>query len=121
VFFLSAQNFEAAAPVLAWLEQRSSGAVTRFLRGEYHFLQGAATEAEQCYEEAAGKDRAFWPAFYRLSVLAAGGNRTRYEYKLKKAGESLELGRDLHYECFMGGFSPDYFRRILERKAAEKV
>ena len=64
-------------------------------------------------------DKAFWPALYRLSSLAAGGNRTRYEYRTKKAIESLEQGKGLRYECFIGGFSPDYFRRILERKLTE--
>jgi chemotaxis protein methyltransferase CheR len=48
-------------------------------------------------------------------------NRTLYEYKLKKAIESIELGKDLHYESFIGGFSPDYFRQILEKKLAPSV
>jgi hypothetical protein len=119
VFFLNAENFEAASRVLSRLEMRHSGALTSFLRGEYHFHRNDAGEARKCYEESAGKDKAFWPAFYRLSSLAAGDNRTRYGYKLKKALESLELGGKLHYECFLGGFSPDYFHRILEKKTAE--
>ena len=116
VSFLSVEDMVSAALVLSYLEQYNSGAVTKFLRGEYNFLGGNAGEAEKKFEEAAVADRAFWPAFYRLCSLAARGNRTRYEYKVKKARESLELGKDLHYECFIGGFSPDYFRRILDRK-----
>ncbi|GMO49585.1 MAG: hypothetical protein Pg6C_12330 [Treponemataceae bacterium] len=114
--FLSEQDFPSANSALAFLEQSNSSAVTLFLRGEYNFLTGNAAEAEKKFEEAAEKDSAFWPAFYRLSSLAAQGNRTRYKYKLKKARESLELGKDKRYECFLGGFSPDYFRRILEKK-----
>jgi hypothetical protein len=33
--------------------------------------------------------------------------------------ESMEAGADLRYESFIGGFSPDYYRRILERKLTE--
>jgi chemotaxis protein methyltransferase CheR len=118
-FFLNRGNFDSAALALSRLEQHNSGAVTKFLRGEYNFLCGNTGEAEKNYEEAAGMDKAFWPALYRISALAAQGNKTRYEYKIKKAAESLELGRDLRYECFIGGFSPDYFRRILEKKLSE--
>jgi chemotaxis protein methyltransferase CheR len=117
--FLNRGDFASASLALAGLEKNSNGAVTNFLRGEYNFLCGNAGEAEKNYEEAAGKDRAFWPALYRICALAAEGNRTRYEYRIKKALESLERGGDLHYECFLGGFSPDYFRRILERKLTE--
>jgi chemotaxis protein methyltransferase CheR len=114
--FLSAQDFSSADLVLSALEKNDSTAVTLFLRGEYNFLTGNAAEAEKKFGEAAGKDKAFWPAFYRLSSIAAQGNRTRYEYRIKKACESLELGKEMRYECFLGGFSPDYFHRILEKK-----
>jgi chemotaxis protein methyltransferase CheR len=116
VYFLSVQNFECADLVLSYLEKCDSGPITQFLRGEYHLLQGNLKEAENFFDRAAGKDQTFWPAFYRIASLAEDGNPVRYEYKIKKACESLELGKDLHYECFMGGFSPDYFLRILKRK-----
>jgi chemotaxis protein methyltransferase CheR len=117
--FLGSQDFDSALPVLTYLENRGSAAFIDFLRGEYNYLCGKAEEAEKKFEDAAGKDRSFWPAFYRICSLAAGGNRTRYEYKIKKALESLTLGKDFHYECFIGGFSPDYFRRILEKKLTD--
>ena len=119
MFFLNMQNYNSAAPVLSYLENRNSGAFTRFLQGEYHYLQGNSKDAEQYFHEAAVKDKIFWPAFYRIAALSADGNRTRYEYKIKKAIKSIELSQDhkeTRYECFMGGFSPDYFRRILEKK-----
>ena len=118
--FLNRGDFASASLALSRLEKNNAGAVTKFLRGEYNFLSGGAEEAEKNYEEAASIDKAFWPALYRLSSLAAQGNRTRYEYKTKKAIESLEQGKALQYECFIGGFSPDYFRRILERKLTEQ-
>jgi chemotaxis protein methyltransferase CheR len=116
VYFLSVQNYECADLVLSYLEKCDSGPLTLFLRGEYHLLQGNLKEAENFFDRAAGKDQAFWPAFYRIASLAEDGNPVRYEYKIKKTCESLALGKNLHYECFMGGFSPDYFLRILERK-----
>ena len=116
VYFLSVQNFNSADLVLSYLEKCCIGALVLFLRGEYHLLKDNVKEAESYFERAAGKDRSFWPAFYRLASLAAGGNSVRYIYKIKKACESLELGKDFHYECLMGGFSPDYFQRILEKK-----
>jgi len=116
VFFLDVQDFDSIDIVLSYLEKRNTGAVIRFLRGEYYFLRGSVKEAEHYFAEAAAKDMTFWPAFYRIASLTAEGNRTRHEYRIKKACESLELGRDLQYECFMGGFSPDYFIRILEKK-----
>jgi len=116
VFFLDIQDFSSADMVLSYLEKRNTGAVIRFLRGEYYFRKGSAKEAEHFFAEAAAKDMAFWPAFYRIASLIAEGNQTRHEYRIKKACESLELGKELQYECFMGGFSPDYFLRILEKK-----
>jgi chemotaxis protein methyltransferase CheR len=75
--------------------------------------------AEEKYQEAVAGDHAFWPALYRMSSLAEQGNRTRYVYRLKKALESMERGEGRGYEIFIGGFSPDYYRRILEKKLAE--
>jgi chemotaxis protein methyltransferase CheR len=118
--FLGSEDFASASLALTQLERRGNDedAVASFLRGEYDFLCGRTDDAEKSYADAAAKDKAFWPTFYRISAFAANGNRTLYEYKLKKACESLELGKKLHYECFMGGFSPDYFLRILEKKLA---
>ena len=126
VYFLNSQDFNIADKVISHLEKINSGAFTRFLRGEYHFLLDNPEEAEKYYNEAAVKDKIFWPAFYRISSIAADGNRTRYEYKIKKAIESIEsyqsaeADKKLNYECFMGGFSSDYFQRILEKKLTEK-
>ncbi|MDR2964827.1 MAG: chemotaxis protein CheR [Treponema sp.] len=116
VYFLSIQNLDSAGLVLSYLEKCNNGYVAMFLRGEYHLLTGNAKEAENYFEQSAGKEKTFWPAFYRMAVLAAEGNAIRYEYKAKTALESLELGKYSSYECFMGGFSPEYFCRILERK-----
>jgi chemotaxis protein methyltransferase CheR len=105
--------------VISVLEETNNSAAASFLRGEYHYLNKDAKTAEEKYQEASLKDKAFWPAFYRLSSLAAEGNRIRYEYKIRKALESMESGKEFHYEILIGGFSPDYYRRILERKLAE--
>jgi chemotaxis protein methyltransferase CheR len=118
IAFLGAENTEAADTVLAALEKKSGGAAAAFLRAEYYYHRGEPGAAETRYQEAADRDKAFWPAFYRLSLLAAGSNPTRGAYKSRKALESIEKGGGLHYEIFIGGFSPDYYRRILERKAA---
>lgn len=115
-YFLGAQDYGAADVVLSHMEKRGGGACALFLRGEYHLLMDNAVEAMRCFERAAGKEKSFWPAFYRIASLSAEGDSARHEYKIKKACESLALGGELGYECFMGGFSPDYFRRILERK-----
>jgi chemotaxis protein methyltransferase CheR len=122
VYLLNIQDFTNADKIISFLEKNNSGAFTRFLRGEYYFMDGIAEEAEKFYHEAAVKDKFFWPAFYRIAILASEGNRTRFEYKVKKTIDSIELwhkleqGNRLNYECFLGGFSPDYFRRILENK-----
>jgi chemotaxis protein methyltransferase CheR len=122
VYFLNVQNFDSADLVLLQMEKYSAGTLTLFLRGDYHFYRGNVKDAEYFFEAAAVKDKAFWPAFYRIASLAADGHRTKYEYKIKKAIESIGLSKSfgpdkkLHYECCMGGFSPDYFLRILERK-----
>jgi chemotaxis protein methyltransferase CheR len=122
VYFLNVQDFNSADLVLSQMEKYNASTLTQFLRGDYHFYQGNVKDAEYFYEASARKDKAFWPAFYRIASLAADGNRTKYEYKIKKAIESIGLSKSfgpdkqLHYECCMGGFSPDYFLRILERK-----
>lgn len=122
VFYLHTQDLDYADRILSFLETKNSGAYVKFLRGEYYFLLDIYEEAEKYYLEATAKDKYFWPAFYRITLLSADGNKTRYEYKIKKAIESIELsqnpdiGAEKHYECFMGGFSSDYFLRILEKK-----
>lgn len=116
VTFLGAEEFESAEKAVVFLEESNNSAAVSFLRGEHYYLTGSVDAAEEKYQEASLKDKAFWPAFYRACSLAAPGNRTRYEYKVKKTLESMEAGKELHYESFIGGFSPDYYRRILERK-----
>jgi chemotaxis protein methyltransferase CheR len=116
IYFLAVQDFNSADTALCYLEKFNSCAYASFLRGECLFLQETYAEAEKYFQEAAVKNKIFWPAFYRIASLSAEGNRTRYEYKINKAIASIELGKDKNYECFMGGFSPDYFRRILEKK-----
>ncbi|WP_010256739.1 CheR family methyltransferase [Treponema primitia] len=119
ICFLSLEDFAGAEAVLAFAEEKQVSAFTKFLRGEYNYLSNKHSEAETFYKEASALDGAFWPAFYRASLLAAEGNRTLYEVKIKKALESVELGKDLSYECFIGGFSPDYYRRILEKRLSK--
>ena len=122
LFYLNAQDFDLVRKVISFLEKYNSSEFTHFLKGEMLFMLGSYEEAERHYQEAAIKNRFFWPAFYRIAILAAEGNRTRYEYKIKKAIESIELfqnqGQDMehNYECFIGGFSSDYFIRILEKR-----
>jgi len=122
IYYLNAQNYEKADKIIICLEKNNSGAITKFLRGEYYFHQGNLQEAEKFYVDSSIKDKFFWPAFYRIAVIASEGNPTRYEYKIKKTIESIGLLQNMepdserNYECFMGGFSPDYFLRILEKK-----
>ena len=123
IYLLNTEDFEGADKIIALLEEKDSKCYAKFLRGEYYFLQGKGSEAEKYFQEAAIRDKCFWPAFYRIQSLASDGNRIRYEYKIKKALESISLLQNLgsekpEYECFIGGFSPDYFRRILEKKLA---
>ena len=119
IFFLNIQDFDSADFVLSYMEKYNNESFSLFLRGEYNFLKGNAKEAANYFEQAAGKDGAFWPALYRIALLAADGNHIRYEYKIIKACESIELGKNNNYECFMGGFSPDYFHRILNRRVLD--
>jgi len=122
IYNLNSQHFDNADKILSFFEKNSTGACVNFLRGDYHFLQDDNESAEHYYHTASVKDKLFWPAFYRLTLLYAPGNQTRYNYKIKKAIESIELLQntkpqpEFNYECFMGGFSPDYFLGILEKK-----
>ena len=124
IYCLNNQDFNCADKILSYFEKYNTGACPKFLRGEYYFLIGNTKVAEHYYQEASVKDKYFWPAFYRISVLCSQGNQTRYEYKIKKAIESIEnsqkngQSKEMNYECFLGGFSSDYFLRILEKKLA---
>jgi chemotaxis methyl-accepting protein methylase len=121
IYLLGQEEFSGVDKLLSFIDKHSdprsdNSVFTRFLRGEYHYFNQRKGEAEANYREAAGKNNAFWPAFYRLSALAAEGNPVQYEYKTRKALESLEGGKEKRYEVFIGGFSPDYYRRTLEKR-----
>jgi chemotaxis protein methyltransferase CheR len=116
IYLLGQGDFPGADKLLSFIEKHHNSAFTLFLRGEYHYFNHRREEAEASYKEAAGKNTAFWPAFYRLCVLAAEGNPVRYEYKIRKALESIKRGKEKHYEIFIGGFSPDYYQRALEKR-----
>jgi chemotaxis protein methyltransferase CheR len=116
IYLLGQENFSGTDALLSFIEGHHRSAFTHFLRGEYHYFNNRKKEAELSYKEASGKNDAFWPAFYRLCVLAAEGNPVQYEYKIRKALESIKRGQDLRYEVFIGGFSPDYYRRALEKR-----
>jgi hypothetical protein len=125
IYLLGQEEFSEADKLLSYIEEHTgarsgsasaAAAFTWFLRGEYHYFGRRKGEAEAHYREAAGKNDAFWPAFYRLSALAAEGNPVQYEYKTRKALESIEKGREKRYEVFIGGFSPDYYRQALEKR-----
>jgi hypothetical protein len=122
VYFLNSHDFENADKIICFLEKNNSSACTKYLRGEYNFLIKNNKEAEKYYQEAAIKDKYFWPAFYRIAALSSEGNQTRHEYKIKKAIESINLlknhqcEKEYHIECFTGGVSHDYFLRALEKK-----
>ncbi|MDR0590195.1 MAG: chemotaxis protein CheR, partial [Spirochaetaceae bacterium] len=116
IYLLGQGDFSGADKLLSFIEKYNNSAFTLFLRGEYHYFNHREKEAEGNYQEAAGKNAAFWPAFYRLCVLAAEGNPVRYEYKIRKALESIKQGKEKRYEIFIGGFSPDYYQRALEKR-----
>jgi len=122
LYFLNTQDYKNADKLISCLERRNTDAFTLFLRGEYLFFNSFCEEAQKYYHEASVKNKYFWPAFYRIAGLSAQGNKTRYEYKIKKALECIEQvlkineDENLNYDCFLGGFSPDYFQRILEKK-----
>ncbi|MDR2499843.1 MAG: chemotaxis protein CheR [Treponema sp.] len=120
VYLLGIEDDPAVESVLSRLEDHDDSAFTYFLRGEYFYLKHNTQEAETRYKVSAWKNPAFWPAYYRISMIAAEGNRTLYEYKVKKALESIDLGKDQGYESFIGGFSPDYYRQILTRRLGNR-
>jgi chemotaxis protein methyltransferase CheR len=109
-------DLSSAGLVISSLEKRGASPVVSFLRGEFYYQGEEFSSAEAKYQEAAAAESGFWPALYRSASLAEGGNATRYQYRLKKALESMERGAGRGYEVFIGGFSPDYYRRILEKK-----
>ena len=115
-YFLGTQDRDSADLVLSFLEKSDDGALSRFLRGEYHLSGGDDAEAVSSFERAAEKEETFWPALYRIASLHGEGNPATRERKIRRALDSLETGGGLRHECLMGGFSPDYFKRVLERK-----
>ncbi|MCL2608426.1 MAG: hypothetical protein FWD94_00760 [Treponema sp.] len=117
LYFIGSGEREAAELTLAFLERTNSGPQPGFLRGELFLLAGERERARACFELAALKDRAFWPAFYRLAMLSGPDGGPEYAERAKAATESLAYGRNLGYECFLGGFDPDYFGRILLKKS----
>ncbi|MDR2402849.1 MAG: chemotaxis protein CheR [Spirochaetaceae bacterium] len=121
IYLLGQEEFTQADKLLSFIEkypdhQSGSSAFTSFLRGEFHYFNNRRKDAESSYKEAASKNETFWPAFYRLSSLAAEGNPVQYAYKTRKALESIDRGRDQRFEVFIGGFSPDYYRQTLEKR-----
>jgi chemotaxis protein methyltransferase CheR len=116
IYLLGQEDFSDANTLLSFIEKYDNSAFTLFLRGEYHYFNRRKQEAEVNYKEAADKNKAFWPAFYRICTLAAEGNPVQYEYKTRKALESIKKGKEKHYELFIGGFSPDYYQRALEKR-----
>jgi chemotaxis protein methyltransferase CheR len=121
IYLLGIEDFAGADPVISLLEERGKSAFSAFLRGEFYFHKNKTAMAETCFKEAAGMDGSFWPAFYRMSTIAAGSGLKRYKYRTGKALESIELGRNKRYENFIGGFSPDYYRRALEKRLTEQA
>jgi chemotaxis protein methyltransferase CheR len=115
---MNAGDLPSAGLVISSLEGMGSSPAASFLRGELYYQGADFSGAEAKYQEAAAAESGFWPALYRAASLAEGGNLTRYRYRLKRALESMERGADRGYEVFIGGFSPDYYRRILEKKLA---
>jgi chemotaxis protein methyltransferase CheR len=114
LFLLNRGDFPGVDPLLRFIEDRDNSAFTAFLRGEYYYLQDLFTEAEFHYKISLGKNSGFWPAQYRLSSLAEA--EVLRDYRARQAGESLSRGRDLRYEVFIGGFSPDYYLGALLKK-----
>ncbi|MDR2553271.1 MAG: hypothetical protein LBD31_08920 [Treponema sp.] len=111
-------HFAAAGPVLDFLETRNGSSFTSFLRGEYFFFQDMFTEAEFHYKISLDKNGLFWPACYRLSFLAPV--EAVRKHRAAHALKSIERTREMHYEVFIGGFSPDYYLGALSKGNAEK-
>jgi hypothetical protein len=102
--------------IIEGIEGRETSPFTDFLRGEYFYVKDMFTDAEFHYKISISKDDAFWPAFYRICSLAAGGSQVLYKHRIIHALESINRGRDLHYEAFIGGFSPDYYQGALMKQ-----
>ncbi|MDR3334722.1 MAG: chemotaxis protein CheR [Treponema sp.] len=116
IALMSREDFSRADAVLSCIERYDTSAYTHFLRGEYFYHNNRFKDAEYYYKASIHEDTAFWPAFYRVSALRAKENKVRYAYHIKQAIESINRGKDRCYEAFIGGFSPDYYRRTLEKK-----
>jgi chemotaxis protein methyltransferase CheR len=110
-----------AGHLLAFIERYDNSAYTHFLRGEYFYFKTKPLDAEFSYKMAIQQDKTFWPAFYRLAALAAPGNPLRYVYKINRALESITQGKERGYEVFIGGFSPDYYQRALEKQRNKRL
>ncbi|MDR2633389.1 MAG: hypothetical protein LBC51_07175 [Treponema sp.] len=119
IVLINQGDFCRADRLLAFIERYDTSAYTHFLRGEYFYLKTKAVDAESSYKMAIQQDKTFWPAFYRLSSLAAPGNPLRYVYKINQALESIAQGKERGYEVFIGGFSPDYYQRALEQQRTQ--
>jgi chemotaxis protein methyltransferase CheR len=111
LFLLNRGDFAGTGRILGFMEEQDDLSFTAFLRGEYFYFQDMFTEAEFQYKISLGKNAGFWPASYRLSFLACTG--VLQKYRAGQALESLGRSRELHYEVFIGGFSPDYYQGTL--------
>jgi chemotaxis protein methyltransferase CheR len=116
IALINQEDFLRTDRLLTFIEQYDNSAYTNFLRGEYFYLKTMPVDAEYSYKRAIQQDKTFWPAFYRLTSLAAQGNPVRYVYKINQALESIRRGKERGYEVFIGGFSPDYYQRALEKQ-----
>jgi chemotaxis methyl-accepting protein methylase len=111
VYLLNRGDFSGVSAVLDRIEKLDDSSYSAFLRGEYFFFQDRFTEAELYYRISLGKDNAFWPAGYRLSLLA-GADASR-RYRAEQTLEGIGRAKDAGYEVFIGGFSPDYYAGAL--------
>jgi chemotaxis protein methyltransferase CheR len=114
LYLLKQGDFLGAGGIAGYMEQLDDSPVCSFLRGEYYFLQDLFSKAEFYYKIALSSNEAFWPAAYRIVSLPAADilKKSRAEKALK----SIQKGRDLHYEVFIGGFSPNYYEGVLAKK-----
>ncbi|MDR2072626.1 MAG: hypothetical protein LBP60_04235 [Spirochaetaceae bacterium] len=116
IFLLNRGDFTGTGRILRVMEERGDLSCTAFLRGEYFYFQDMFTEAEFHYKISLGRDTGFWPALYRLSSLAP--TEALRNYRAEQALESLNRSRELRYEVFIGGFSPDYYLGALLKQNA---
>ncbi|MCL2557555.1 MAG: hypothetical protein FWE09_03670, partial [Treponema sp.] len=116
LYFLGARNSSCANIALEYFHRCCSGTFPVFLRGEYHLLLGNAEASVNCFRRAFALDNSFWPAPYKIALQSGGED----EGKIREALKSMDMGAALGYECLLGGFPPDHFRRILEGKLARK-